>query len=167
MRADRDLKPPNVLHDERFRCKLCDFGTAVEISPAAPPPTEWVGSQLYVAPEVDRQEPYGLPADVFSFGVLAYELFHQLSTGVNFYGEGDMFEGGGMFEGLEVLRGPLLADPPERPSRPDTLESDDLWELLMACVVQAPAERPSFAHVAREVGSIRQALAGGALSGWL
>ena len=80
-RADRDLKPPNVLHDERWRCKICDFGTAVELNPAKPLPTEWVGSQLYVAPEVDEQKPYGLAADVFSFGILAFECYHQLSTG--------------------------------------------------------------------------------------
>ena len=88
-------------------------------------------------------------------------------AGVNFYGEGDMFDGGGMFEGLESLRGPLLADPPEHPARPDTLESDALWELLMSTVAQAPEARPSFARVAREVGDIRQALAGGALADWL
>ena len=70
----RDLKPPNVLHDASKRCKLCDFGTALELHAHTPKPTEWVGSALYVAPEIDRSEPYGLPADVFSFGVLAYEL---------------------------------------------------------------------------------------------
>jgi serine/threonine protein kinase len=64
----RDLKPPNVLHDARNRCKLCDFGTAMELPPSAPRPTEWMGSALYVAPEVDREDPYGLAADVFSFG---------------------------------------------------------------------------------------------------
>ena len=58
----RDLKPPNVLHDERRRCKLCDFGTAIELHPNGPKPTEWVGSALYVAPEIDNGQPYGLPA---------------------------------------------------------------------------------------------------------
>ena len=47
---------------------MCDFGTAHEVRPGAPPLTEWFGSALYVAPEVDKEEPYGLPADVFSFG---------------------------------------------------------------------------------------------------
>ena len=71
----RDLKPPNVLHDEKMRCKLCDFGTALELLPSKPLPTEWIGSQLYVAPEIDRAEPYSLPADVFSFGVLGHKLY--------------------------------------------------------------------------------------------
>ena len=69
----RDLKPPNVLHDASKRCKLCDFGYAFELKPNQPKPTEWMGSRLYVAPEVDRLEPYGLPSDVFSFGTMAYE----------------------------------------------------------------------------------------------
>ena len=161
----RDLKPPNVLHDERFRCKLCDFGTAIELRQGADLPTEWIGSQLYVAPEIDKGEPYGLLADVFSFGAMAYELYHMLSTGVNFYGEGDMFEGGGMFEGLEVLRAPLTSDPPEQPARPDACDNDAMWELLMSTVAADAAERPSFAKVAREVGEIRQAA--GSLAEWL
>ena len=53
----RDLKPPNVLHDRNGRCKLCDFGTCLELRPNAPPPTEWVGSALYIAPEVDKEQP--------------------------------------------------------------------------------------------------------------
>ena len=164
----RDLKPPNVLHDDRLRCKLCDMGTAVELGPGAGGlPTEWVGSQLYVAPEVDRQDPYGLPADVFSFGVLACELYHQASTGINYYGEGDMFEGGGLLEGLDVLRAPLVAEPPEEPERPSECSSDAIWALLMRCVAFSPADRPTFGAVAKDIGEVRQAESGGGLDGWL
>ena len=120
-----------------------------------------------MAPEVDREEAYGLPADVFSFGILAYELFHQLATGVNYYGEGDMFEGGGLLEGLDALRTPLLAEPPQEVTRPETIESDALWELLMRTLAQDPTARPTFASVAREVGEIRQTVAGSALASWL
>ena len=34
------------------------------------PPTEAIGSALYMAPEVEAATPYGLPADVFSFGAI-------------------------------------------------------------------------------------------------
>ena len=47
-----------------------------------------------------------------------YELYHQLATGVNFYGEGDMFAGGGLMDGLETIRTPIEAGGlPERKAR--------------------------------------------------
>ena len=151
----RDLKPPNILHDEQMRCKLCDFGTAVEMTPGAPPPNEWVGSQLYIAPEVEREEPYGLPADAFSFGVLALELYHQLATGVTYYGDADLFSGGGLIEGLETLRAPLVADPPQLPvALQDECGSVAVWEVLTACVAHDPAKRPSIRDVAQRVGAL-------------
>ena len=91
----------------------------------------------------------------------------QLTHGVTFYGEGDLFEGGGVFEGLETLRAPLIADPPTRPPRPDRCDSDGVWELLMSTVSKAAEERPTFGRVAREIGELRQALAGGSLAEWL
>ena len=69
---------------------------ALELGPTTPKPTEWVGSALYVAPEIDDGKEYGLSADVFSFGVMAYELYHVADTGYDFYGEGmDLFDEGG------------------------------------------------------------------------
>ena len=163
----RDLKPPNVLHDEKLRCKLCDFGTAFELQPPpAPQPTEWIGSPLYVAPEIDKGQPYGLPADVFSFGVLAYELFHLVATGVDFYGEGDLFEGGGLLEGLEIIREPILKSPPELPPRPTSLEADAVWELLGECLAFDPGKRPTFADAAQRMGAARLAVST-ATSTWL
>ena len=58
-------------------------------------PSECIGSALYLAPEVESERPYGLPADVFSFGVMCYEVYHLHTHGVDFYGDGDLFEGGG------------------------------------------------------------------------
>lgn len=152
----RDLKPPNVLYDgESYRCKICDFGTALALhptTPATPPPTEWAGSALYVAPEVDSEQPYGLPADIFSFGVMSLELLHQIATGSTYYGDGDMFMGGGLLEGLETLRGPLVAEPPQQPIElRDECGSEALWRLLMECVASDPAKRPVFKECARRL----------------
>ena len=158
----RDLKPPNVLYDEaRGACKICDFGTALEL-PADPAhhPFECIGSALYLAPEVEAEAPYGLPADVFSFAVLAYELYYLDEHAVTFYGEEDMFEGGGLMAGLELIRTPLLAAPQEHPPRP-TACADAVWQLLTSCWLTEPSARPPFAKVAREMGIARQQLKGG------
>eukprot|EP00325_Prymnesiales_sp_UTEX-LB-985_P001787 CAMPEP_0174713122 /NCGR_PEP_ID=MMETSP1094-20130205/13903_1 /TAXON_ID=156173 /ORGANISM="Chrysochromulina brevifilum, Strain UTEX LB 985" /LENGTH=232 /DNA_ID=CAMNT_0015912279 /DNA_START=192 /DNA_END=890 /DNA_ORIENTATION=- len=163
----RDLKPPNVLYDEKFRCKLCDFGTAFELKPGAALPTEWVGSALYVAPELDDQKPYGLAADVFSFGVLAYELYHLAHNGVDFYGEGDLFEGGGIIEGMELIRTPILSTPSEPPPRPEACTSDAVWDLLCKSLAFNPSERPGFGTLASGIGAARQAADGGNISTWL
>jgi len=164
----RDLKPPNVMYDEKLRCKLIDFGTGFELKPPpAPPPTECIGSALYMAPEVEKEAPYGLPSDVFSFGALAYELFHLAVNGVDFYGDGDLFEGGGLFEGLEVIRGPIFKSPPELPVRPASAElTDDVWTLLGECLAFEPEKRPTCADAAQRMGTARQA-ASGTLSAWL
>ena len=42
-------------------------GNGVELSEA-------IGSALYMAPEVEATKPYGLAADSFSFGAMAYEV---------------------------------------------------------------------------------------------
>jgi len=160
----RDLKPPNILYDTRLRCKLCDFGTALELpSDRSKWPIECIGSALYLAPEVETEKPYGLAADVFSFGVLSYESYHLHTHGVDFYGDGDMFEGGGLLEGMEIIRTPLLATPQEMPERPSACDADAVWELLSDCLKIDPQARPTFGQVATRLSAARE----GAQPGWL
>ena len=120
---------------------------------------------MEAAPEVEAESAYGLPADVFSFGVMAYELYHLASTGVEFYTE-SLFDGGGVVEGLSIVREPLLADPPSLPPRPDTCTIDAVWELLCACMAKDAEKRPTLAKVATEIGAARQK-AGGSIASWL
>jgi serine/threonine protein kinase len=80
----RDVKPSNVLLavDERGQegIKLIDFGIAAlqgEVArelPKITKPGEFVGTLEYMAPEQIFQEPIGPATDVFSLGVLFYEL---------------------------------------------------------------------------------------------
>lgn len=125
-----------------------------------------------MAPEVERAaplqaEPYGLSADVFSFGVLAYELYHLHETGEDYYGEGGLFDGGGLLEGLECVRGPLTSTPQQMPPRPATCDVDEVWALLTECMAAEPSARPTFAHVASTLSVVLQAEGGGRLDGWL
>jgi serine/threonine protein kinase len=78
----RDLKPSNVLLSEDLRrVKLCDFGSARALADAASL-TIGVGTVQYTAPEVLNPpddacavQQYDAKVDVFSFGILLWELF--------------------------------------------------------------------------------------------
>jgi Protein kinase domain len=69
----RDLKPANVMIDSRGRARLTDFGVAAvarSVSGAA----EIVGTPGYMAPEQARGGSASIRSDIYSLGLVAYEL---------------------------------------------------------------------------------------------
>lgn len=85
----RDIKPANVLlgstNDLRSHIKLADFGIAFSMDPSASDPNRpasgdveqnILGTPLYMAPEqfTGRWRDYGPATDLYSFGVVAWEL---------------------------------------------------------------------------------------------
>ena len=66
----RDLKPSNVLVSEG-RAKVCDFGISQERQQSA---DRISGTIAYLAPEVLRGQPASESSDLFSVGVMLYEL---------------------------------------------------------------------------------------------
>ncbi|CAO1618155.1 unnamed protein product [Sympodiomycopsis kandeliae] len=69
----RDIKPDNVLLDEKGHAHLTDFNIAVHFSPRRPL-TSIAGSMAYMAPEVLAKRGYLSSVDWWSLGVMAYEL---------------------------------------------------------------------------------------------
>jgi serine/threonine protein kinase len=72
----RDVKPSNILLDEEERVYLADFGIArlLEGSTFVTRSGLVTGTPQYMAPEQARSEPSGRPGDVYSLGVVGYQL---------------------------------------------------------------------------------------------
>ncbi|KAH8071285.1 hypothetical protein JL720_11495 [Aureococcus anophagefferens] len=70
----RDLKPQNVLLGANGRVKLCDFGFARAMSMDTIVLTSIKGTPLYMAPELVKEQPYDHTVDLWSLGVILFEL---------------------------------------------------------------------------------------------
>lgn len=72
----RDVKPRNILIDETGNCLLSDFGLARMTEPAAALTTSGtiMGTPAYMSPEQGAGEPLDNRTDIYSLGIILYEL---------------------------------------------------------------------------------------------
>ncbi|CAG2163230.1 unnamed protein product [Oppiella nova] len=75
----RDLKPENILVVEQdkngYFVKISDFGLSVFHSLDSQTHSRDAGTEKYMAPEVKFSNEYDMKCDVFSFGLIACEMF--------------------------------------------------------------------------------------------
>ncbi|HJW91540.1 MAG TPA: AAA family ATPase, partial [Anaerolineales bacterium] len=142
----RDLKPENVLVTPNGRAKLMDFGLARSAS--ASPLTvagAIVGTVHYLAPENALGQAIDERADLYSFGVMLY----QLAAG------GLRFESDDLLGVItQHLHAPVTPPSTFNPAIPAALDA-----LLLRLLSKNPQDRPGSAQeVQAELQAIRQAL---------
>jgi serine/threonine-protein kinase len=122
----RDISPPNVLISRQGEVKLADFGLAKATSQLeSTEPGVVKGKMSYLSPEAARGEEVDSRADIFSVGILLYELL----TGKRlFYGETD-------YQTVELVRNANV--PPIRAQNPDVeQELEDVVRKALARKVE-------------------------------
>lgn len=72
--AHRDIKPGNIMIDEQRTAKLADFGTVRLPDSELTMAYDIIGTPAYLAPEAFHTSDVDHRADLFSLGVVAYEL---------------------------------------------------------------------------------------------
>jgi serine/threonine protein kinase len=134
----RDIKPQNIMVRADGIVKVLDFGLARRLSAGPAPgggtdPGTRVGTVLYMSPEQTRAETVGTPTDIFSLGIVLYELatgHHPFLTDTEF----------GVLHAI-VAHTPV---PPARlnPEIPAALEG-----LIQQMLAKDPRLRPTAAEV--------------------
>ena len=124
----RDIKPENILIDNFGRVKIADFGIAAHMSsPSSSAKEELMGSVNYLSPEYIEHGRFDLRSDVYSIGIVAYEL---VTGQLPFQGENL----------LETLTMRVRYDPlPPIKVRPDI--SHVLSRIIMRAIHRQPEKR--------------------------
>ncbi|MDK0523497.1 serine/threonine-protein kinase [Streptomyces sp. ML-6] len=142
----RDLKPANILLLNGRWC-LGDFGIARDLTAATATSTfRGVGSQAYQAPETWDYEPPTSATDIYSYGVMAYELL----------------------EGACPYEGPARHNYAEQHRRgefpPLTKAPTILAGLVSECLLTAAQDRPTASEVLSRLNRAAHGLVGGSTS---
>jgi len=176
----RDLKPANVMLDGRGQVRITDFGLAC-LTETVGDQEFFVGTPRYMAPEQLVGEPVTERSDLYSVGLILYEMF----TGLRPFQDGSPAElahvrrkkspvaPSNIVEGLDptverVILRCLEADPQNRPaSALAVLAALPGANPLEAAMAAGETPSPQMVAAAGQAGGLRPAMGGLCLAGVL
>ena len=123
----RDVKPANIFMVGRTQPRVLDFGIARVTHQQEGDPHSGAGSPYYMAPEQVRRESTDRRADVFSLGVVLYELLTDVKP----------FRG----ESLAQIRDAVLHHEPPLASKVDPTVPKTLAQIAARAMAKDPEHR--------------------------
>ena len=126
----RDIKSHNILIDENYNVKVCDFGLAKPFSELNWGNGQFCGTPAYMAPELFLKKGYDEKIDIYSFGTLIWEILVRKIP----------------FEGFELIdiKNRILSE--EKLYLPKTIPAE--WACIInSCRSLDPNKRPSFSEI--------------------
>eukprot|EP01091_Cochliopodium_minus_P015801 TRINITY_DN5718_c0_g3_i1.p1 TRINITY_DN5718_c0_g3~~TRINITY_DN5718_c0_g3_i1.p1 ORF type:complete len:753 (+),score=164.08 TRINITY_DN5718_c0_g3_i1:413-2671(+) len=137
----RDLKSHNLLVDENFHIRICDFGLSRILENQEKTMTA-CGTPCWTAPEVLRNERYSESADVYSFGIVLWECITRK----------DPYDGLPPFQVVYAV-----GNQGKRPDMPDINPYPDaLMDLMKQCWEEIADNRPTFLQVVNSLTQITE-----------
>jgi len=135
----RDLKSANILLEaDSYNPKVCDFGLSRIKAHENNSMTANCGTVQWMAPEILANETYAEPADVYSYGIILWELLSRDCP----------------YEGMSAIQCALaVLNRDVRPEIP-TWCPQLFVQLIQACIDKEPSNRPTFTDILTTLDSM-------------
>jgi serine/threonine protein kinase len=147
----RDLKTQNILISESGKLRVCDFGLSRTTSATMAGSTlgKLRGTYQYTAPEVYKNIPYSIKSDIYSIGVILWEMVKRVMTGKY---EQPFTEFPNIFADFQIIV--LVAKEELRPTLPATTPVN-LLALINRAWDSDPDQRPTADQLEAQLAKLR------------
>eukprot|EP01016_Furgasonia_blochmanni_P037671 TRINITY_DN4461_c0_g1_i5.p1 TRINITY_DN4461_c0_g1~~TRINITY_DN4461_c0_g1_i5.p1 ORF type:complete len:639 (-),score=39.67 TRINITY_DN4461_c0_g1_i5:980-2896(-) len=153
----RDIKSQNIFLTKEGNIKLGDFGIAIILSHTFDKAKTSIGTPYYLSPEIIERRPYSFKSDVWSLGVLLYEMCalkypfqgeSLISLGMRIVqGSYNPIPGHYTKELKDLIARMLNLDPERRPSVTEILESPLIQSRLRSHYLPKPEYVPHLGFI--------------------